>query len=224
MTQAHTPFEIVCFDCDSTLSRIEGIDELAARANVREKIEPLTRAAMDGGIPLNEVYGRRLELVRPGLADIDWLAGLYIEQMVSGAGEAVAALADGGVAVHIISGGLRQSILPLADALGVARKRVHAVDVYFDDAGSYAGFDESSPLTTPSGKASVCGEIGDGTARLAMIGDGLTDVAAREAGAFVVGFGGVERRDAVVDGADVFCEGPSLLAALDALRCDGTEH
>jgi phosphoserine phosphatase len=42
---AHRSFAAVCFDCDSTLSRIEGIDELARRAGLEQEIAPLTDAA-----------------------------------------------------------------------------------------------------------------------------------------------------------------------------------
>jgi len=42
------------------------------------------------------------------------------------------------------------------------------------------------------------------------VGDGVTDLEAREGGAYVVGFGGVVARPAVIVGADVFVAGPSL--------------
>src|SRR5258706_8813294 len=65
---AHAPpFERIVFDCDSTLSRIEGIEELskARPAAVVAEIAELTAQAMDGRVPLEEVYGRRLQLVAP---------------------------------------------------------------------------------------------------------------------------------------------------------------
>ena len=43
------PYGTIAFDCDSTLSAIEGIDELAAIAGVtRESVERLTAQAMAG--------------------------------------------------------------------------------------------------------------------------------------------------------------------------------
>ena len=39
-------FDAVCFDCDSTLSRIEGINELARRAGCEAEIASMTEAAM----------------------------------------------------------------------------------------------------------------------------------------------------------------------------------
>lgn len=210
-----TAFDIVCFDCDSTLTRIEGIDELARRAGVEEAVAPLTTAAMTGDLSLDAVYARRLELVRPDRRSIAWLGQCYVEAMVPGARETVQALVRAGKAVHIVSGGLKPALLPLAGALGVPEPRVHAVDVTFEDDGTYRGFDVRSPLVRRDGKAKVCRALGDGS--VALIGDGVTDIAARQAGVFVIGFGGVARRDAVIDGADIFVPGPELTAVLDHL-------
>jgi phosphoserine phosphatase len=47
-----------------------------------------------------------------------------------------------------------------------------------------------------------------------MIGDGKTDMEAKQSGAFTIGFGGVADRAIVRELADVFIEGPSLLPVL----------
>lgn len=201
----------ICFDCDSTLSSIEGIDELAVARGLAHEIEPLTTAAMEGRLTIEAVYARRLEILRPGRAQIERLAQRYLDTIVPGAQEAVHRLKQSGREVFIVSGGLRTAILPLAAALGVADGHVEAVDVYFDAAGSYAGFDEASPLTRSDGKASVTASLARRYGPAVLVGDGMTDVAAKSAGAFVVGFGGVVRRAAVVQGADTFVDGPSLM-------------
>ncbi len=46
--------QVILFDCDSTLSTIEGIDVLAERAGVVDQVVPLTNAAMDGRLRLEE--------------------------------------------------------------------------------------------------------------------------------------------------------------------------
>ncbi|MFI3137479.1 MAG: haloacid dehalogenase, partial [Methylococcaceae bacterium] len=111
-------FDIICFDCDSTLSAIEGIDELANRAGVGAEVVALTTAAMNGEVPLEEVYAQRLTIIKPDQSAIEWVAALYIQHVVSGALEVVQALQAQSKNVHIISGGLRQAILPLAEYLG----------------------------------------------------------------------------------------------------------
>jgi phosphoserine phosphatase len=136
---------------------------------------------------------------------------------VPGAVETVEALHGVGKDVHIVSGGLQQSILPLAAWLGIRFENIHAVDVVFDEEGSYADFDRASPLARPGGKAEVCRVLGSAGKSVALVGDGATDIEAREAGAYVIGFGGVVVRDTVKSGADIFFPGPSLTAVLDAL-------
>ncbi len=210
-------FGAVCFDCDSTLSRIEGIDELAVRAGVAAQIAPLTTAAMNGMLALDEIYAERLRLVRPCRASLDWLGERYVEEMVCGAKEAVETLHRLRKSVYIVSGGLLPGIIPLAAALGIARDRVHAVDVSFDASGEYRDFDRRSPLTRADGKADVCRAIAERHGPVAMIGDGVTDLAARAGGAFVVGYGGVVARDVVRAGADIFVPNSDLTAVLSAI-------
>src|SRR5215210_6885983 len=102
----------VVFDCDSTLSEIEGIDELAGARRV--EVERLTQAAMLGEIPLEAVYGRRLEIIRPTRAQIDALAQRYIEGLVPDAHSVVTALQAAGVVVRVMSGGLLPAVVAVA--------------------------------------------------------------------------------------------------------------
>ena len=210
-------FDIVCFDCDSTLSRIEGIDELARRAGVENEVAPLTAAAMTGSLPLDAVYERRLSAVCPDRAAIEWLGQRYVEEMMPGARETIMALHRAGKPVHIVSGGLRQAIEPLARVLEIPASRVHAVDLIFADEGTYRDFDRGSPLSRQDGKAIVCRALAASQHSVALIGDGASDLTAREVGIFVVGFGGVARRDAMEKGADAFVAGPDLTAVLNTL-------
>ncbi len=207
-------FDVICFDCDSTLSRIEGIDELARRVGVGEEMSKLTDLAMNGVVPLEAVYERRLSIIRPDQASINWLADLYIAEIVEGVKEVFASLLVQDKTVHIISGGLRQAILPLAEHLGLPESHVHAVDIYFNEDGSYRNYDLNSPLARTGGKAVVVGTLkGDGS--LVMVGDGKTDLEAKQSGAVVLGFGGVVDRAIVREQADFYTTEPTLLAVLE---------
>ena len=215
---AKPPFDLIFFDCDSTLSAVEGIDELARGAGLEREIAALTRAAMEGAIPLEDVYGRRLALVKPSRTAVEALARTYVEREVPGARELIAALHALGKRVHVISGGLRPAVLPLARELGVDDARVHAVAIRFDASGGYAGFDEDSPLARTGGKATVCAEVlAREPGRAAIVGDGKTDIEARPPCAAAIGFGGVEARAVVRELADAWVAGPSLLDALEPL-------
>ena len=207
-------FDVICFDCDSTLSRIEGIDELARRVGMGEEMSKLTDLAMNGIVPLEAVYERRLSLIRPDQDSINWLADLYIAEIVEGVKEVFVSLLAQDKAVHIISGGLRQAILPLAEHLGLPESHVHAVDIYFNEDGSYRNYDLNSPLARTGGKAVVVGTL-KGQGSLVMVGDGKTDLEARQSGAVVFGFGGVVDRAIVREQADFYTTEPTLLAVLE---------
>lgn len=211
------PFDLVLFDCDSTLSTIEGIDELARQAGVDAEVAELTRSAMEGRVPLEAVYGRRLELIQPDREAIKWLGSRYLESEVIGAQEVMSALQTLGKDVHVVSAGIRNAVRALAQRLGVPRSRVHAVDLIFDVAGRYRGFDERSPLTRAGGKAEICRQLGAESRVAALVGDGITDLEVAAAGVFVIGFGGVVAREVMRERADCFVPGPSLAAVLDPL-------
>jgi phosphoserine phosphatase len=207
-------FDVICFDCDSTLSKIEGIDELARRVGMGEEMSKLTELAMNGIVPLEAVYGRRISLIRPDQYSINWLADFYIAEIVEGVKDVFAALLAQDKTVHIISGGLRQAILPLADHLGLPESHVHAVDIYFKEDGSYLNYDLNSPLAKTGGKAVVVGTL-KGQGSLVMVGDGKTDMEAKEAGAYVLGFGGVVDRAIVRELADFYTTEPTMLSVLE---------
>ena len=146
-------YRLVFFDVDSTLVTIEGIDVLAAG---NPEVARLTAAAMNGEIPLDQVFQRRLEIVRPTRADVDALGRQYIECLVDGAAETITALRDAGAAIHFVTAGIEQAVLPLAAHLGVNSRHVHAVRLRFGPAGEYEDFDRRSPLTRPTSRSVTC--------------------------------------------------------------------
>ena len=207
-------YEVICFDCDSTLSKIEGIDELAKWAGVGEEMTKLTDLAMNGDLPLEAVYTKRLETIKPDKASIDKLGALYIAEIVDGAQEVFSTLLSQGREVHIISGGLRQAILPLAAVLGLPEQHVHAVDIQFNEEGSYLNFDGTSPLARSGGKHDICKQLLQGKSSLVLIGDGKTDMEAKQPGVTVIGFGGVCDRAVVRELADEFVDNLDLTSVL----------
>ena len=210
------PYRTVVFDCDSTLSAIEGICELAGERHAAE-LEALTAAAMDGGVPLEEVYGRRLELVRPTREDVERVGRLYVETLLPGARVVVRALQELGKRVVVVSGGLLPPVRMLAEDLGIPE--VHAVDIRFEESGAYAGFEESSPLARAGGKPELLRTLGDEPAArpISLVGDGATDLEAAPWVDRFIAFGGVERRERVFREARVHCDAPDLRALLPLL-------
>jgi phosphoserine phosphatase len=156
---------------------------------------------MRGTLPLERVYGERLAVVRPSTADIDALAEAYIAAVAPGAAAAIQELTATGVRVVVVSGGVKQALLPLGRHVGIAQPDVHAVDLRFDDAGGYAGFDAASPLTTSTGKRDVVLAAGLASPILA-VGDGRTDVEMKPVVERFMAYTGFVRRAAVVELAD----------------------
>jgi phosphoserine phosphatase len=194
------PYRLVFFDVDSTLVTIEGIDILGRGDPA---IVELTEAAMNGEIPLEEVYARRLEMIRPTAADLDALAERYLASIVNGAPEVIAELQRDGTIVHLVTAGIEQAILPLAEALGV--RNVHAVRLRFTAGGAYEDFDRRSPLARAGGKSVVVQDVRARTkGKAAFVGDGASDLEAKGAVDLFVGFGGVSERDLVRANAGVY--------------------
>ena len=86
------PYPHVFFDCDSTLTRVEGIDVLADTPEKRAQIATLTDAAMNGDLDLAEVYARRLQAIQPTRADVQRIRRIYKKQVVEDARSVIDAL------------------------------------------------------------------------------------------------------------------------------------
>jgi len=198
--------KLICFDCDSTLSAIEGIDELARvrGPEVFAQVEAQTREAMDGKISVESVFGRRLAVIQPNQSHIDAIGRQYIEQIEPTALATVKELKASGWTPIIVSGGFRPVIAPLAALLGIAR--IEAVDLYFDAAGHYTGYDEKFPTTRSGGKPEIMQLLRKelNPARIVMIGDGVSDLETKPVVDLFVGFGGYAERPKVKAGAAAF--------------------
>jgi len=203
---------LVFFDVDSTLVTIEGIDVLAGG---NPEIAALTDAAMNGTISIEEVYGRRLEIVRPNREAIRQLGETYVSSMLADAKEVVDTLHNRGANVYLITAGIEQAVLPLAAVLGIPSRRVRAVRLAFSPDGQYVDFDRRSPLSRAGGKELAVRDIrAQAHGRAVLIGDGITDAEAKGAVDLFIGFGGVRQREAVRAVSDVYITEPRLRSIL----------
>jgi len=224
-------FDFIFFDCDSTLSTIEGIDELARQKDKFEEIKRLTDAAMDGEVHLQNVYDRRLDLLRPTRAEIRQLEHHYRETVVPHAAEVIKALQQTGKTLFVVSGGLLAAVRPFGEWLGIPGPNIRAVEVRYNVlSGQWWDYQqdlwgqrpdveymdpEETPLIESHGKANVIRELlGKRAGRAMLIGDGVSDLAARPAVQAVIGFGGAVTRQRVVTEADVFIKANSLAPVL----------
>ncbi len=196
--------KLLFIDCDSTLSTIEGIDELgrAKGDEVFAQVVALTHAAMNGEVPINEVFSRRMEMIRPDRVLCDQVAALYVATLVPGVDEFIRELKNDGWLPVILSGGFAPLILPLAKLLGI--DHVEAVPLYFDENGDYTDFGRDYPTTRNLGKNEVIREWKEAflPERVVMIGDGVSDLETKPDVDLFVGFGGVVARPRVQQGCD----------------------
>lgn len=216
----------VVFDCDSTLSGIEGIDELAGTEGVRAEIEALTERAMKGEVELEDVYARRLELLQPDRHQVAALRAKYKERAVPDARRVIAALQALGHEVYVVSGGLAEPVREYAVSLGVPEEHVVAVHTRHEPlSGEWWRTDARDPhhfleyeegaLSTSDGKATAITELTrPGGGGVVLVGDGVSDLNAREAVDAFVGFGGFVTRERVQEEADVFVSSTSLAPVL----------
>ncbi len=208
--------KLICFDCDSTLSSIEGIDELARLRGpeICRQVAALTEDAMNGRIRIEEIFGLRLEAIRPTREDAAAVGRGYLASVEPTAKATLAGLAAAGWTPVIISGGFRQAIRPLADFLGVGR--VEAVDLFFNPDGSYRGYDAAYPSTRSGGKLEIIASLRAEyrPERIVMVGDGVSDLEVKPAVDLFVGFGGYAVRERVRREAAAFVTSLSAVPAL----------
>jgi phosphoserine phosphatase len=196
--------KLLFIDCDSTLSTIEGIDELArARGDVIfAQVVALTHAAMNGEVPIDEVFPRRMEMIRPDRVLCDQIGALYLKTLVPGAAEIIGKVKAAGWLPVILSGGFSALIKPMADHLGIPH--VEAVPLYFNEDGSYKGYGKDYPTTRNLGKNEVIREWKQAMLpeRVVMIGDGVSDLETKPDVDTFIGFGGIVARTKVKSECD----------------------
>lgn len=224
-------YQHIIFDCDSTLSAIEGIDHLAAQPDTKQEIVTLTNAAMDGEMALDAVYGKRLELISPSRQAVLELAQHYLTHIVPGARQVISNLIEIGCDVYIVSGGLIEPVKEFGVSLGVPAVNIRAVEIEYDQlSGKWWQSNQQSPekthnqrylayrhseLSESDGKAKIIQQlIGGKTGASLLVGDGVSDLMARNAVDLFVGFGGVVTRERVLHDAPIFIQSKSLFQLL----------
>lgn len=179
----------IIIDFDSTFSKVEGLDELAAialagksnRETVVAEIRRLTDLGMNGEISFGESLNRRIQLLSANRMHIDALIEFLKTKISDSFVKNSEFFKNNAENIYIISGGFREFIVPVAATLGILENHVFANNFTFDGHGSITGVDENNFLARDGGKiktikaANLNGEI-------CVIGDGYTDYEIRAAG------------------------------------------
>ena len=222
-------YQHIFFDCDSTLTTVEGIDALADTAAKGWRVSALTEAAMNGELDLEEVYAKRLEALRPTRGQVRAIRQLYKQNIVPDAAETIAALQHLGLELYIVSGGLAEPVIEFGNYLGIPGQNIRAVDIEYDQLSGnwWQQLDEElnpgerfmtykdNPLVVSDGKALIIQEfLENRSGRSLLIGDGVSDLLASHAVDLFVGFGGVSGRPRVRAESPLFFESPTLAPLL----------
>lgn len=197
-------YKSVVLDVDSTLCGIEGIDWLAALRgpDIANRVAYQTSVAMQGEIPIQDLYGNRMKLVSPTRDEIKSLTDAYRVALAPGAKDAIDSWRAAGVHVILISAGLKAAIAPIAVELGFDEAHVNALEVQFDSEGVFHDFDRTSPLTSVLGKRELLRQL-DLPRPLLAVGDGITDLAMQEVADTFAAFTAFASRDPVTSKADI---------------------
>ena len=120
-----------------------------------------------------------------------------------------------------------QMIHPIAKQCDVPTTHIYANTLVFNEDGTLKGHLDSEPTSRAGGKAKVVADLKalHGYINVVMVGDGATDMEARDipggADAFI-GFGGIATRDAVKAGAAAWPKG--LVRVRVKVRVKGSRH
>lgn len=207
-------FNTVIFDVDSTLVSIEGLDYIAKNKGIGAEIEKITKGAMNGNLPMAEAMKYKMDAIAPSCDDMVGMGKAYIQNLTEGAIEVVDKLQENGIDVWILSGNFQPAVGILASHLKIPSEKVIGNTVFFDEAMKYKGFDEANLLGKNGGKGKIIRKHKKDMGNTVFIGDGSTDVEAKNEVDLFIGFGGVVKRSRVKALSDIYIEEPNLKAIL----------
>lgn len=211
--------QAVCFDVDSTLCEDESIDELAEFLGVGQQVADMTANAMGGSVKFEDALEMRLAIMQTSHQNIQDFLAAHPPRISQGIAELVQRLQQRHTAVYLVSGGFRPIIDPIAEILQIPQEHVYANTILHDEAGQYIGFDTSEFTSRSGGKPAAIKDIKaqHNYSPLVMVGDGATDLEARQEGGadLFIGYGGVVQRPSVAAGADWYIY--KIQQLLDAL-------
>lgn len=197
--QLSTPVSAIVFDCDGTLTSIEGIDFLAKNNGVGDKVRSLTSETIEKTGLNPSLYQKRLELVLPRREQIYALAHQYFSHKASNVCDVINVLRRLNKMVYLVSAGMNPAVKIFGEMLQIPAENIFAVDLRFDQQGNFLHFDETSPLIHNDGKRVIIQALKAKHNHIVYVGDGLNDIAAHDLVTRFIGYGGVSYRKNIAD-------------------------
>lgn len=187
ITVIQEPKKYFLIDFDSTITKVEGLDELAAIALQSDpegalkvaKIKELTDRGMAGELSFSESLTQRLSLLQANKSHIALLVEFLRDNITDSFDRNRAFLKEFADQILIISSGFKDFIVPIALELGLKEENVYANTFAYNEAGDIVGIDTENPLSRTGGKIEVVKFLNlDG--HVSVIGDGFTDYEIRK--------------------------------------------
>lgn len=198
------------FDFDSTIIKLESLDELARislkanpqKADLLQKIEQTTRLGMEGKLTFPESLAKRLELFHTNRKLISKTGDFIKKHITPSFSHNKKFLSDFKDQIYILSGGFKELILPTAIELGLKHDHILANEFRYDKDGNVIGIDQSNLLAQEKGKVKMMKRLrANGLeGKIIVIGDGYSDYEVYETGLCdnFFAFAGNIEREAVI--------------------------
>ena len=212
--QLQNPASAILFDCDGTLSAIEGIDVLAEKNGVGDLVKSLTSQAMGKTGLTCKLYQERLGLVQPTLEQTLSLGKEYFANRAPDVLDVIQLLKRLKKSIYILSAGLSPAVKGFGELLQISPANIFAVDINFDFQGRFLNFAHDSPLVENEGKRVIVDELKKNHKNLIYIGDGLNDYATYDLVTRFIGYGGFYYRQNIADMCEYYIHSASMTALL----------
>ena len=181
--------KVFIIDFDSTITKVEGLDELAAIAlantpngeAIVKKIKDLTDRGMSGELSFSDALRERLALLNANKKHVAQLVEFLKSNITQSFERNRKFLAEFSDQIIVVSSGFKDFILPIVEYLGMNPENVYANTFIYDEAGNIVGIDEDNVLTQTGGKIKLLESL-DLDAHISVIGDGFTDFELKKSG------------------------------------------
>lgn len=197
--QLSLPVSAIIFDCDSTLSSIEGIDFLAKNNGVGDAVRSLTSEAMSKTGLNPALYEERLDLIFPRREQVHALGHQYFAHRMPDIKEIITLFKRLNKSMYLVSAGVNPAVKIFGEMLQIPKENVYAVNLRFDQQGNFVDFERSSPLINNDGKREIIKMIKLKHKDILHIGDGKNDIVTLDLVTRFVGFGGVAYRKDIAE-------------------------
>jgi D-3-phosphoglycerate dehydrogenase len=183
----NSPYIII--DFDSTFTKVEGLDELAAialaghpeRERIVQEIVNLTNKGMNGEMSFAEGLRQRIDLLKANRSHIEDLIVFLRTRVSDSFKRNQHFLTENTDNIFIVSSGFKEFIVPIVTELGIRADHVYANEFRFDQDDNIIGIDESNVLSTDGGKIKLLESL-KLEGEVFAIGDGYTDYQLKESG------------------------------------------